>query len=172
MEGGPADDFFCCCCKKQHEKDLQMQTLGYRGRITEKANAPLLAGRAGWTVTLVGERQDRLTLSKWLSNRIHKRPLSRYTGGTHLRTNAAFLQRISYSPPACARRIFNPAWPLWAARSDTTKSELIRVHWRMLIWWHFWSLAPGPRLWLLSLQTWVPRAEERRLGEHFASIVL
>lgn len=63
--------------------------MGFRGRITKKANVRLLAGRAGWTVTLVGERQDGLSHSNWQSNRIHNGPLSRYTGGTHLRINAS-----------------------------------------------------------------------------------
>lgn len=38
-----------------------MQTLHFKGRITKKENVQLLAGRAIWTVTLVGDRKDGLS---------------------------------------------------------------------------------------------------------------
>lgn len=142
LDSGWDEQIIFFCCKKRHEKDHG------QSRVDSDAGGRM----AGWTDSQYMAEQPN---SQKVIVQIHRRTLL-----------------ISYGHPACARHILAQARPLWAAQSHTTKSVFIKVHWRMQIWWHFWSLAPGLRLWLHSLKTQVPQTEERRLGEHLASLVI
>lgn len=89
-------------------------------------------------------RSDWPAQTKWHQNQIHNGPLYVCMGRIHL----------IHSCPASGRHLFvlvhTSSMPVRAARSDTTKSVLIKMHWCMQIWWHFWGLTPGPLLWQAS----------------------